>query len=222
MPRPKGSRDGDHEDKRRALLQQMSVRMMRREIARPSLRDLAAAAGVSVPTVRHYFGPRAKVVDAVLAECLRLGRAGLDAQADSDKPFAQSIEDYAQALVGALLAPRDVRLGDVFAVSLAEGLVDAQAGRSALDHIIDPTLAVLEARLARHIERGEMAKADVRAAALMLLSPLLLACLHQVQLNGADKRPLAVRDLASTLSASFVRAYGVPGARRTDDQPRPV
>ncbi len=209
MPRPKGSRDFDHEAKRRELLRRMTVRMMRREVVRPSLRELAAAAEVSVPTLRHYFGGRPEVVDAMLAECLRLGRGGLDAQSRSDQPFATSIRDYALALVRALSAPREVRLGDVFAVSLAEGLLDADVSRSTLEHIVDPTLETLEARLRDHIERGEMVRTDVRAAALMLLSPLLLASLHQDQLHGASRRPLALEALAATLSESFVRAYAV-------------
>lgn len=189
--------------------------MMRREVARPSLRDLAAAAEVSVPTLRHYFGGRPQVVDAILAECLRLGRQGLDAQSQSDQPFAPSIREYALALVRALQAPRDVRLGDVFAVSLAEGLLDAQVSRSALEHIVEPTLDVLETRLRHHIDRGEMVEADVRAAALMLLSPLLVACLHQEQMNGAALRPLALEELATTLAAAFVRAYAAPAPSGT-------
>lgn len=207
MPRPKGSRDADHETKRRELLRRMSVRMMRREVVRPSLRDLAAAAEVTVPTLRHYFGGRPEVVDAVLAECLRLGRDGLDAQSRSDQPFAASIHDYARALVRALSAPREVRLGDIFAVSLAEGLLDAQVSGPALQHILDPTLETLEKRLRIHVERGEMIDADVRSAALMLLSPLLLASLHQDQLEGARHRPLSLDTLADTLSDAFVRAY---------------
>lgn len=212
MPRPKGSRDADHETKRRELLRRMSIRMMRREVVRPSLRDLAGAAQVSVPTLRHYFGGRPQVVDAILAECLRLGRHGLDAQSQSDQPFAQSIQDYALALVRALQAPRDVRLGDLFAVSLAEGLLDAQVSRSALEHIVEPTLVVLETRLRHHIGRGEMIEANVRAAALMLLSPLLVACLHQEQMNGSALRPLALEELAITLGESFVRAYAAPAS----------
>ncbi len=207
MPRPKGSRDADHEAKRRELLRRMTVRMMGREVARPSLRDLASAAGVSVPTLRHYFGGRAEVVEAMLAECLRLGRDGLDAQSHSDQPFAQSMDDYAQALVRAMTAPRDVRLGDIFAVSLAEGMLDPAISRPALQHIVEPTLETLESRLRHHMERGEMVHADVRSAALMLVSPLLLACLHQDQLHGACVRPLSLETLASTLSESFVRAY---------------
>ena len=212
MPRPKGSRDADHETKRRELLRRMTVRMMRREVVRPSLRDLAATAEVSVPTLRHYFGGRADLFDAMLAEVLRQGRPGLDAQSHSDRPFADSIRDYAEALVRALAAPREVRLGDVFAVSLAEGLLDPEVSRSTLTHIVDPTLETLEARLRHHMDRGEMIQTDARAAALMLLSPLLLASLHQDQLQGAAVRPIALDELAADLTSAFIRAYGTPPA----------
>ena len=207
MPRPKGTRDADYEDKRRELLRKMTVRMMRREVARPSLRELAQSADVSVPTLRHYFGARRGVVDAMLAECLRLGREGLDAQSTSEKSFDLSMRDYARTLIQALNAQREVRLGDIFAVSLAEGLVDAEISASTLSHILEPTIETLEARLLVHIARQEMIEADTRAAALMLLSPLLLASLHQDQLHGAAHRPMALEAVADDLSAAFVRAY---------------
>ncbi|PTS89270.1 TetR/AcrR family transcriptional regulator [Caulobacter sp. HMWF009] len=211
VSRPRGSRDADHEAKRRDLLGRMATRLMSRTVARPSLRDLAAAAEVSVPTLRHYFGSRQAVVDAVMAECLRRGREGLEALRHSDLPFADSIRLYADSLVRALQAPRDVVLGDVFAVSLAEGVMDPDVGISALNHIIEPTLQVLEARLQVHVQRGEMIPVDVRAAGLMLLSPLLLASLHQNQLQGSHVRPLALEALAAAVSDGFVRAYGRGG-----------
>lgn len=209
MTRPKGTRDAQYETRRRELLRRMNVRTMRREVARPSLRELASAAEVSVPTLRHYFGGRPEVFAAMLEESLRLGREGLDAQRHSDKPFEQSIHDYAQALVRALNAPREVRLGDVFAVSLAEGLLDAGVSHATLNHIVDPTIDALEARLAEHMARGEMIDTDARAAALMLISPLLLASLHQDQLRGAALRPMSLDQIAADVSAAFVRAYRV-------------
>lgn len=210
MSRPKGIRDADYEVKRRALLQGMAVRLMSREVAKPSLRDLAAAANVTVPTLQHYFGGRSQVIDAILEEQLRLGAHGLAAQATSDQPFGASMRDYARALVRALGAARDVRLGDLFAVSLAEGMVDPSISASTLRHILDPTIATLQARLGEHIARGEMIQADTRTAALMLMSPLLLASLHQDQLGGAAHDPMALEAMADELSAAFVRAFARP------------
>ncbi len=181
--------------------------MMGRGTPRPSLRELAVAAGVSVPTLRHYFGARTQVVDAIFEECLKLGRRGLEAQRQSDRPFAESIRDYARALIDALRADRDVRLGDLFAVGLGEGLLDHGVSRSTLRHIVDPTVEVLESRLQAHVARGEMIDTDVRAAALMLISPLLLAALHQDQLGGDHERPMALDDLCGAVSEAFIRAY---------------
>ena len=207
MPRPKGSRDTDYEEKRRELLRKMTHRIMRREVVRPSLRDLAAAADVTVPTLRHYFGGRPQVIEAILEECLRLGKAGLDAEASSDLPFDQSMRDYARNLISALRTVHQVRLSDIFAVSLAEGLLDPQIAGATLRHIFDPTVETLQARLDLHVKRGEMVSIPTRPAAMMMVSPLLMACLHQDQLRGAEMTPMSLDDLADQVSAAFVRAH---------------
>jgi len=212
LSRPKGARDADHEAKRRDLLAKMTVHLARRDGARASLREMAAAADVSVPTLRHYFGDRAQTLDAVLEECLRRGRPGLDSQRSSDKPFAPSIADYAADLVRVLREPKSVRLGDVFAVSLAEGFLDPGLGPSALRHIVDPTIEALQARLALHVERGEMIAADTRTAAMMLIAPLLVATLHQQQLGGAAQSPMPMDVMVDDVVAAFVRAYASPSA----------
>jgi AcrR family transcriptional regulator len=188
----------------------MAAHMMRRETPRPSLRELAASAGVSVPTLRHYFGARPQVVDAIFEDCLRTGRPGLDAQRQSEKPFAASIADYVHALVRALEVQREVRLGDLFAVGLGEGLLDPAMGPSALRHIIDPTVETLEIRLRGHMARGEMIETDARAAALMLISPLLLGTLHQRQMGGEKCTPLDLNAVSDTITAAFVRAFQAP------------
>ncbi len=211
MSRPKGARDADHEAKRRDLLAKMTVHLVRRDGARASLREMAAAADVSVPTLRHYFGDRAQTLDAVLEECLRRGRPGLDAQRSSDKPFAASIADYAADLVRVLSAPKSVRLGDVFALSMAEGFLDPGLGPSTLRHIVDPTIDALQARLALHVERGEMIETDLRAAAMMLVSPLLVASLHQQQLRGDTQSPMSMDSMIENVVAAFVRAFAAPG-----------
>lgn len=208
MARTKGARDLDYDGKRREMLEKMTIFLMQRNGARASLRDLAAAAGVSGPTLRHYFGDRHALVAAVLEECLRRGRPGLEAQRSSALPLKASITAYAEDLVAALTAEKSVRLGDIFAFSLAEGFLDPAYGRPALDFILEPTLQALEARLAEHAARGELRDgADLRAAALMLASPLLLACLHQQQLDGCCVRPLGLPELVDTTCEAFVRAF---------------
>jgi len=207
VPRPKGARDSDYEAKRRALLRRMTERMMRREVARPSLRQLAEAAGVSVPTLRHYFGDRAEVVEAMLEEYRLQGESRLAWVAQPQGPFATSVRQFAYSMVAGMTAPLPVRLGDVFAVGIAEGLLDAQIGPAALRHIVDPAVRACQARLEEHIARGEMIATDTRSAALMLLSPLLVAVLHQDQMHGSECSPMELYALADRVSEAFVRAY---------------
>ena len=72
----------------------------------------------------------------------------------------------------------------------------------------DETLDDLEARLARHQAAGDMAAGDARHAALALLSPVVLALLHQDCLRGEGLRALALRPFLDDHLTHFVRAYG--------------
>jgi AcrR family transcriptional regulator len=185
----------------------MTERMMRREVARPSLRQLAESAGVSVPTLRHYFGDRAEVVEAMLDEYRRQGETRLKWVAEAQGPFATSVRQFCYSMIAGMTAPLPVRLGDVFAVGLAEGLLDQDIGPAALRHIVDPAVDACRARLQTHIDRGEMIPTDTRAAALMLLSPLLVAVLHQDQMRGSICSPMELYGLADRISEAFVRGY---------------
>lgn len=210
MARPKGARDADYEAKRVALLRRMSVRTLRPDAARSSFRQLAEAAEVSAPTLRHYFGDRPAVIAAILETYLEDGRRGLEAVAEPTGDLATSVRDYAASLLSAMRAPRAVRLGDVFAVSLSEGLVDGEIGPSALKSVLDPTIEVLRRRLDAHVRLGEMLATDTHAAALVLLSPLLLAILHQDHLGGRDYSPVDLDAMFESICAAFVRAYAAP------------
>lgn len=208
MARTKGARNADYEFKRRELLGRLLPRFVDRSQGRPSFRQFATAAGVTMPTLRHYFGDRADVVAAVLEEYRRLGERRLEIVSTPADDFASSIRDFAHGLVVGMQSPgRLVRLGDVFSASLSEGLADPQIGPLALRYVIDPAVAALERRLETHVERGEMRKADLRAAALTLIAPILLAVLHQDQMQGASVHPVALHDLADEVAEAFIRAY---------------
>src|SRR5690348_12324286 len=66
LPRTKGVKNADYETKRRELLERMLPRFARLDLERPSLRQLAAAAEVTAPTLQHYFGDRTGVIAALL------------------------------------------------------------------------------------------------------------------------------------------------------------
>ena len=210
MARPKGARDADYEEKRQELLRRMTLRVLRRETARPSFRQLAQAAEVSVPTLRYYFGDRASVIGAILENYLRDGLDRLERIASPAGTFEESVREYGLALLMGFRAPRQVKLGDVFAIAIAEGLLDAEIGPATLQFVIDPTLESLQRRLSRHIARGEMRDVDTRAAALMLVSPLLQAILHQDHMGGAECNPANLTAIIDEICGAFVRAYSTP------------
>lgn len=208
MPRAKGVKNADYEAKRRELLERMLPRFARLDLERPSLRQLAAAADVTAPTLQHYFGDRIGVVAALLEEYRRRGEARLEIASKASGAFPRSMRDFALGLVFGMQAQGEVRLGDVMAASLCEGLADPQISALALNHMINPAIDALVVRLQEHAARGEIIEADLRAAALMLLSPLLLGVLHQDQMRGCESRRIELDGLAEQVSAAFVRAYG--------------
>lgn len=207
MPRAKGVKNADYDSKRRELLDRMLPRFASLGLERPSLRQLAVAAEVTAPTLQHYFGDRTGVVAALLEEYSRRGQSRLGVVSKANGAFAASMREFAHGFVFGLQAGATVRLGDVMAAALCEGLADPDVSPLALVHIVDPAVDALAMRLQEHADRGEMLAADVRAAALMLLSPLLLAVLHQDQMKGRDWRHIELGELADQVSAAFVRAY---------------
>jgi hypothetical protein len=100
----------------------------------------------------------------------------------------------------------------IHVLGISVGLKDEKVGPSYLNEILEPTFACVEARLRHHIERGELLPCDVRVAALILLSPLLLGALHQGELGGHQVRPLSLDQLCLDVVDRFLLAYG-PGRR---------
>ena len=82
----------------------------------------------------------------------------------------------------------------------------AEVERDLVD-VLEPTLQALEKRLQASIEHGLIIECDTRHAALALVSPLLLALLHQHDLGGTRCRPLSVPNLIDEQVNMFARAY---------------
>jgi len=213
LAKTKGARDADYAAKRAALLQRLRARLTRPDETRPSLRALAEAAGVSVATLRHYFGGRAEVLEAVMEGSAQEGRPYVDRAALPQGPFAESVRAW---LREAAFGLRRTALGDLLAAGMAEGMLDGRLGPACVEHLLEPTLTALAERLRAHQAAGEMRPADPRHAALMLFAPLLLACQHQDQLGGRARRPLDLDAFMEAHARAFVEAFGV----RTEGAPR--
>ncbi|WP_438008876.1 TetR/AcrR family transcriptional regulator [Sorangium sp. So ce321] len=215
MGRPAGSRNPDFEATREQLARSALARLMEPGGAGASLRELAAAAGVSVATMRHYFGGREGVVAAALARAHGDGlRYLVEVATGPLDPLPRSLGWLlAQVIEGFRRGP----LSRLHALGLAAGLGDAALGPAYVNELLEPTLKAAEARLARHVAAGELAPCDLRHAALALLGPLLLALLHQGPLGGRVCRPLDLDAFAATHLDAFLRAFSakVPPAAQT-------
>lgn len=205
-----GSKHPEHGRRREALLDAAMPRLVA-DHGGTSFNELAAHLEVSVPTLRHYFGDRAGLVAAALRRQAHHARPHLGRAATPSSPdLAASLAQYLGELAAAW---RMFGVGRLFAAGLTMGLADGAAGPAYLDGVLEPTLAAVESRLRRHAEAGALRCGpddadELRAAALALVSPALLALLHQDALGGATCRALDVAAFMRTHVAAFVRAWG--------------
>lgn len=173
---------------------------------RASFRELSAAAGVSVATMRHYFGTREGLITAVLEMCNAAGQRYLLEVAAG--PIGLVGESLAHVLARIGAGFRHGGLAQVHAIGLSAGLREPVLGPAYLQQVFEPTVESLEARLARHVARGELRAGDLRHMALSLVTPPLLVLLHQGALGGACTRPLSYEAFCADHLAGFLRAYG--------------
>lgn len=212
MPRTKGSRNAGYDDQRLALARKVAAALRTDAGIHASLRELAGAAGTSVATLRHYFGDRDGLLRGVM-ESLRVDAAPYLAR--SAMPVAgdvrASLLHFLKGLSGAWVRHA---VGPMYASTLALGLGNASVGPSFVSHVLEPLLQTGESLLRQHQERGELDVPDVRYAALSLLSPVVLALLHQDSLQGTACRPLNVPAMVELHVETFLRVFAPPPGMR--------
>lgn len=194
MPRPAGSRNHDYDESRLALARALGPALLDPTGEPNTLKGLAAAADVSVPTLRHYFGDRDGIFTAVL-EAVHTDSAGyLDQMADpGDADPWVLLPDLLADIVHVW---RRYGLGRLFASGLALGLEHDVRGPSFVTEVLEPFLQAVERAVDRFVALGRLPATDARPAALSLLGPVVLALLHQDNLGGAHCRPLDVEGYA--------------------------
>lgn len=205
MGRAPGQRNPNFEAKRAALCRMMVPGLIEGGRA-ATLKSLAARAEVSVPTLRHYFDDREGVIMAVMAQAHQDYSDTFDADGVPEgMDVSASLNQYLTGFVqGWVHSP----LNTLVLGSLTAGMESESLGLASLDHVIEPTLHLIERRLADHIARGELhSECDPRHGALMLFSPMLVALMHQHHLQGASYRPLDVQALLHDVVARFVTAH---------------
>ena len=205
MARTRGSRNTDYDARRAALARKVTQALQRDGGVNASMREFAAFAGTSMTTLRHYFTDRDGLLQAVM-EGLRADAAPHLARA------AQPIDgDVRASLLRFLGAVRfawfTFGVGKMYASTLAVGLGNPRVAPGFVNHVLEPLLQTGETLLRRHLDRGELVMTDVRHASLALLSPVVLALLHQDSLRGAECRPLDVAAMLETHVDAFLRAF---------------
>jgi len=208
MGRPAGRRSDDYEDKRRALAHAVYQSLI--DDATISWSAMAERAGVSRPTLTHYFGDRHGAVRAALTVAASEGRRFLG------HIVTMPSEDPEQTLTLLLtlivVTWRDRGVGRLHDVGIQTGLGDPDSARCYLTEIQDPLVESIQHLLERMVTEGRLRHPHPRQGALQLLGPVVLALLHQNGLKGRHLSPLDEDALARETARGFVAAYGVPSA----------
>lgn len=191
-----------HSDRQRELLDMLSVAAVADRSGPVSLRQFAIRAGVSEPTLRHFFKDRQGVVIAILHHFARQAGPWLARSAEAGASLDASVKGYLDL---ALQGFDNSLFVQAHAFALVESIHDPVVGRAYLDIVVEPSLKAIETRLAPGIDPQGENPERVRHGALALYSTMLFAILHQRLLHGDEARPLAMSAFFSDLLTLFGR-----------------
>jgi AcrR family transcriptional regulator len=169
-----------------------------------SLRQFAIKAGVSEPTLRHYFADRQGVVIAIIGYFAAGAQDWLKRSATPAASVEEAVRGYADlALEG---ADTDT-FAKAHAFALVESIHDPVVARAYLDLIVEPSLKSIEHRLQPALDPDGVAPDRVRHGAISLYAPILIAVVHQRLLRGTEARPMDMSAFFNDLSELF--AHGL-------------
>ena len=196
-------------DRKTQLLTILARTAIAERSAPVSLRQFAIRAGVSEPTLRHYFNDRQGVVIAIIGFFAHGARDWLARSAEPSKTVAQAVSGYADlAMEG---SDTDV-FAQAHAFALVESIHDPVVARAYLDTIVEPSLQAIEARLTPALDPRGVTPERVRHAALNLYASVLIAVVHQRLLRGGEARPLDMGRFFTDLTSLFTQ--GLEGSVR--------
>lgn len=172
-----------------------------------SLQSLADAASTTTTTLRHYFGDRAGVMSAIVRHCAVLGAHHLLAAAT--RPI-DGVDASLRWLLFFVVEGWQQGVSGLHALGLREGLGVPQVGQAYVEGMLEPLLQAGELRIARHVVNRELIACDLRLASLQLLSPLVLALLHQDSLGGRECRALDIDAFLTQHLEMWLKTYRMP------------
>lgn len=188
MSRPSGRRNDDFEKSRTDILDRV-VHAVAQHPERSSFADLAEVSGVSRTTLRHYFSSRDDLLRAML-EHMRV----LSERAGAAHPVstALSLEEALRLALHQLVFGWRIGVGALFSAGLLWSLGDDALGPVCVTNLLEPMLGRFEGHIASRLGEAGVYPSDARHAALALVSPVIVALLHQDALHGATCRPLDI------------------------------
>lgn len=196
-------------DRKSELLVMLAATAIAERSTPVSLRQFAIKAGVSEPTLRHYFTDRKGVVIAIIGYFADGARDWLERSAEPGATLEEAVTGYAN------LAVEGAR-SDVFArahaFAFVESIHDREVARAYLELIIEPSLNALERRLSPSVDPAANNPERVRHSAIFLYAPVLVAVLHQRLLAGEDTRPLDMTRFFEDLTRLFSAGLTPPDA----------
>lgn len=196
MGRPAGSRNLNY-DSRRATLAASVFGALQARAGRASLRDLAVASGVSVSTLRHYFGDRDGLLQALLEV---LGEELADSFEQLISELPGPLIEAVPALVNELEMAMAGPLRDHVRVALVEGLATSALHRPLLYGTLAPAAFAIEAML--EARRDELVpNPNIRVASVALVMPLFFCLLDGAQ--AAAQIPTDADELPYDPATSF-------------------
>ncbi len=193
MPRPAGTRNHDFIEKRAALLDVLTEYALTSDLRRPSLRQFALAAAASEPTLRHYFTDRQGLVIAILENIGGRGQPIWDLVSIPSADPVSALAEYFRVSEAGMRHGGFIR---AHAFGLIEGMGDETVGAAYLSCVLEPALQAIVAKLSGTPGLPDTQEA-LNAAALAVLSPLLVLSLHQDVLGGSRSTP---RDTVSLVT----------------------
>lgn len=207
MSRTSGSRNSTFELTREQLLHRLRLRLAQEDGLDVSFRELARASQVAVATLRHYFQDRDGVICAIFEDSHQHALPFLQEVAAGQLPaLAQSVRWWADYVLNGMLEHDLLALYELGVSACAR---NQSTGVAFVEHVLEPTLQALEARLERHIARGELRHCAPRVAALALFSPLYMGLLHQQTLYGQRVRALDLSGFLDQHVEAWLLAYQV-------------
>lgn len=197
-------RSPDFEIRRSALIAAAEARLSTPP-DRPTFAILAEEAGVTVSTLKHYFGDRTRLVAAVLEEGAKRGQPFMARAAQPEGPFEESVPRLLHFILD---GHNHGRLGALHIIGLVEGAVAPNIiGTAYLDLVLNPAIEAAAKRLAAHQQRGEMMNCDPKLASTSLITPLVMLLFHQDYLGGRVTHPLSAREFVDRHAQSFVAGH---------------